>query len=396
MEAVFAKLRAERYVCGALVLTAALALGTFAFKKIFFMPAYWCGLILVMLLFMPRMHAPGHLHLRESILGYSFAGAVILIAIRFGAGFLLGAIAATPYDISPQGVFLNLIDLLPAIAAREMIRAYAIGTINQRARAPFVWLVPLSLLFAAFEINFARTIHLNTAESWFIYVAKDVMPLIVESGLLCLLVFYGGASAGVIYKGGMSAFLRVFPFLPSLPWIAESALGIAVPTVMAIFVRDQYRRLSRVRQVRQEPGQIVWFTALLGIGVAFLWFVVGVFPVYPSVVLTGSMEPLILPGDVVLVQKLAQESELYELIAGDIINFNFENITVTHRIQEVLYDQSGNVSFLTKGDNNQSEDDNPVLPNDINGRIVNVIPKAGLPVLFMHSNQPIPQEVLDE
>ena len=38
-------------------------------------------------------------------------------------------------------------------------------------------------------------------------------------------------------------------------------------------------------------------------GVLIIWFAVGLFPIYPSVIITGSMEPLIKPGDIVLLKK---------------------------------------------------------------------------------------------
>lgn len=106
------------------------------------------------------------------------------------------------------------------------------------------------------------------------------------------------------------------------------------------------------------------------------------------------MEPVIYPGDVILIKKLTKEEEVYKLKEGDIITFKIEDITITHRIKEIKSDEAGNLSFVTKGDNNDTEDSWIVLPNDLRGTVRNVVPKVGLPVLLIHSVNNIPEGVI--
>ena len=88
-----------------------------------------------------------------------------------------------------------------------------------------------------------------------------------------------------------------------------------------------------------------------------------------------------------------EEKEVYQLKTGDVINFKRDNITITHRIAEVIKDESGNVTFRTKGDNNDSPDNEIVSPNDINGTLIKVVPKIGIPVLILKSGEPVPEGV---
>lgn len=397
-------MKAERYSWYALGLIIAILLGVLPAKlpmvgafinNAFLVPAYWCLLIFIMVFFIPRMHVPGRLHLMGQILGYALMAAVILVALRFSVGVLLKSLAASGYDLSPLGVFFNFVNIIPALLAKEMVRAYVLGTIYRNSAYPLPWMVAVTLFMAMVEVNFAKIAVLDNPESWFIFIAKDVLPLLAQSCLLSVLVFYGGAWAGVLYSGGMSMFLRVFPFLPSLPWLADSVIGFAFPIIMAVFIREQYLRLSRAQTVNRDAN-IGKFVAVLVLAVSFVWFSVGVFPIYPSVVLTGSMEPVIFPGDVILVNKISEERDVYKLAENDVINFKREDITITHRIVEVIYDDAGNISFRTKGDNNDSPDEQIVTPNDINGLVTKVAPKVGLPVLLLYSGNPIPEGVLND
>ncbi|HBK54047.1 MAG TPA: signal peptidase I, partial [Syntrophomonas wolfei] len=72
----------------------------------------------------------------------------------------------------------------------------------------------------------------------------------------------------------------------------------------------------------------------------------------PFIVLSGSMEPTILTGDIVLTKETGPDA----IVEGDIITFRADqNTAVTHRVTEVVI-ENGTRSFLTKGDANIGAD----------------------------------------
>ncbi len=358
---------------------------------------YWCVLIIALRLWIPRMHSPGRLHVRSLILSYAVAGSILFFGLFFCAGAILKTIAATPYDISPGGILSNLLLLIPALVAQEMVRTYVLGTIYRNSHRPFLWNALLTVFLVFMQLNVSKIAVFSSSEDWFIFVIKDVLPMLSQGALLSLLSLYGGASASALYAGLQMVLLRVIPVLPSLPWIAESALGITFPLILLFFVETLYKRSVRrypigAREPRMKLGSL---TTTLVASIGLIWFVIGVFPVYPSVVLTGSMEPMIFPGDVVLIRRIAQEKDIYALAAEDVINFKRNDYTVTHRIIEVVTDEAGNVSFRTKGDNNKTADVSLLSPNDINGIVFSVVPKVGLPVLWLRGGGAAPEGVVN-
>lgn len=90
------------------------------------------------------------------------------------------------------------------------------------------------------------------------------------------------------------------------------------------------------------------------------------------VVLSGSMDPTLKVGDIIVVH----EEQAYE--EQDIITFRTETAPTTHRIVETK-----DTGFITKGDANNVEDEGIVTKNQIYGRVVMVIPKVGEWMLFM-------------
>lgn len=94
---------------------------------------------------------------------------------------------------------------------------------------------------------------------------------------------------------------------------------------------------------------------------------------YGFTILTGSMEPAISIGDFIISRKVHSES----INVGDIITFIDEDIIVTHRVSQILKNQSQDAVFITKGDANNVEDDNVVNTKDVVSKYICSIPFLG-------------------
>lgn len=371
------------------------------FQTSLWIPAgYWVLVLFAACYLFPRLHVPGSLRQQMTVQGYVWSGAGIYLAVWYGMGVVLKSLAASPYDHSLLGLAGNAAGLLLSLAFREYTRAYGIGNIyrlrKQGGIAASMLTACFTLLLALTEIPFNRALLVQDGKSLFFFLVQQVLPAIANSASLSYLVYYGGWRAGLIYSAVPELFLRVFPYLPQLPWLAESAVKLAYPILFALWLRERSVTEPGTGRTGGQGGAGSVYRSFAGLAaaVACCWFCVGVFPVYPSVVLTGSMEPGIRPGDVVLIRKITKEAEIYDLKEADVINFSRGDYTVTHRIVEVLRDEAGNVSFGTQGDNNPSEDAQAVQPGDVNGIVVGVVPKAGLGVLLLKGGGEAPEGVM--
>ncbi len=357
---------------------------------------YWGSALSIFLIFCPRIHIFGQLRNQEAVNGYAIRGAVFYILICFFAGVIAQTLKGSPYDHSIPGIFYNVITIFPAIMVREIARAYAFGTAWRTAKHRIAVVGAVTLLMAVTDINLGKIAQLQSYKEIFIYLVRDVLPTFTESALLSMLVFYGGAKSGILYLGIIELFYKTFPFIPELMWLIDGTIGITYPVLYLMWLAEQLPQLKEGVGMQGSKKLDLGFLAALFASVLFAWFCVGVFRIYPSTILTGSMEPMIQPGDVVLIRKLVDEQEIYELAEGDIINFKRQDFTVTHRIEEIITDEAGNRTFRTKGDNNKSADTELLKPQDIKGTIIRVIPKVGLPILLMHSQSDIPEGVVDQ
>jgi signal peptidase len=88
-------------------------------------------------------------------------------------------------------------------------------------------------------------------------------------------------------------------------------------------------------------------------------------------VLSPSMEPTIMTGDIIISNKITLE-DAEKLEANTVVTFSVGDLNGdgiddvnTHRIVEVTKDDNGKTTYVTKGDNNQQPDTDTVSPEQI-------------------------------
>ena len=100
-------------------------------------------------------------------------------------------------------------------------------------------------------------------------------------------------------------------------------------------------------------------------------------------VLSGSMEPFIKTGNMIIVKSIKSEN----IKVGDIITFKVsDKVLVTHRVKEIVK-QASKSFFKTKGDANNVADVKLVSPNQVVGSYAYQIPGMGLIMSFAKSKR---------
>ena len=138
-------------------------------------------------------------------------------------------------------------------------------------------------------------------------------------------------------------------------------------------MRNTFKRLSRTLL-------LVLISCILGLNL-YLWNARSLtrnqmpmpFGIGASVVLSGSMEPALSVGDLLIVK----EAETYQ--TGDIVVYQSGSMAVVHRIVDI-----GPETATTRGDANNANDD-PIPVSAIKGRVAAAIPMVGYIVWALKS-----------
>lgn len=98
------------------------------------------------------------------------------------------------------------------------------------------------------------------------------------------------------------------------------------------------------------------------------------------IITSGSMEPTINIGDVIIVKKVSQEN----IQIDDIITFNEGDYQVTHRIIDIV-NEDGQEFYQTKGDANNAIDKETVKHENIEGKYIFKIGKIGIIIMKLQN-----------
>lgn len=236
---------------------------------------------------------------------------------------------------------------------------------------------------------------------WPIYntvLAQDVFDLIVVIGVPallkgCLLTYVAyeyDYRAGVAYRLVMEMPIYILPILPDVSEYLTTMFTIALVLALAFLVVRVHGRKAVEKPGERPEGEskLVWkrYAKYGGVAVALVAMAVyvglmsGIFKYHLLAIGSGSMEPNIRVGDMVLVEKTDKYDEIEE---GEVLVYQHANMVMVHRLVE-RDERGANYYFKTQGDANDSEDAWWVEQGDVIGVAKGRIVAFGYPTLWLN------------
>jgi signal peptidase len=305
--------------------------------------------------------------------------AIIQLALMIGffqlvlyvIGGLFSSFGKSPYSFTPSGILTNLVFVGSMLVGMELSRAWLINRLGKKHT--FLALAFVAVLYTLLSLPLARITGLRLELGSITYMNSTVLPTLAENLLASFLALLGGPVAAIAYRGMIQAFWWFCPILPNLSWAFKGLIGVVAP-IVGLVVANSLRFRRRPGQARRAgEGSLAGWIVTTIVAVAVIWFAVGLFPVQPTTVISGSMRPALDVGDVVIIAKVSADT----IKPGDIIQFREpEGVTTVHRVVEIR-EIEGKRVFITQGDANSEPDANPVIPENVVGKAVFDIPKIG-------------------
>lgn len=134
---------------------------------------------------------------------------------------------------------------------------------------------------------------------------------------------------------------------------------------------------------RQLAGGVGWGVMAAAVLLALSIAAPLAFGARPFTVLTGSMEPAIAAGDVVVEERISP----LEASPGDVVTFRDpgdQDRLITHRVQAVHRDGE-TLRFVTQGDANNADERWTIQTDGELGRVLYIVPWIGHAAVLTHS-----------
>lgn len=317
--------------------------------------------------------------LKKEIITYSFIAVLAYIIINLVSGLFI-TFGKNPYSRTVLGVLTNLWIFGTIIVSREYIRYKLINNAYEKEKVKIAILI--SIVYIILDLNL-KNIFSTQITTLFIMetIASTLLPLIAKNLLYSYMAINSNYIPAIVYEIGINLYLWLSPILPNSPWIMTAIIESVIPLILFLYIRYEKNKkdIFRTKEnlINSDPRNIIPLSICI---ILAIWFAIGIFPIKPIAIATGSMEPELHVGDVAIIKKCNPNDVEEE----DIIEYKMEGYTVVHRIKEKTQ-KNGQFTFITKGDNNDQADRYPVSQEQLIGKVIFKIRYLGLPAIWLHN-----------
>lgn len=319
--------------------------------------------------------------LKKEIIEYSFIAVLAYIITYLTSGLFI-TFGSNPYSRTIIGILTNLWVFATVIIAKEYIRYKLINNVYEKDKTKIA--IAISIVYILIDLGIKK-FFTTQLTSLFIMeiIAQNLLPLIAKNILYSYTAINSNYLPAVIYEIGTNLYLWLSPILPNAPWIMVSIIDSVIPIILFLYIRyeknkkDIFRTKEKI--INSNPRNIIPLVICI---ILAIWFAIGIFPIKPVAIATGSMEKELYVGDVAIIKK-CKANDIEE---GDIIEYQMDGYTVIHRVTKKTQ-KNGRFTFITKGDSNDNEDLQPVTQEQIIGKVIFKVRYIGYPAVWIHNLQ---------
>lgn len=339
-------------------------------------PIFWIIFCIVLFFTLGTLYT--NTKLRKKIIQYTTVATLTYLIVYMLSGLFV-TFGENPYSTTLKGLIINFWSLGIPIFAKEYIRYKLINNVYDRDKVKFAILI--SAVYIIIDIQYTSFIGQTVATLTIVkYISQVIIPNIAKNVLFSYIAIQGDYLPAILYQLVTNLYYWVSPILPNSPWAMTAIIDTVIPVILLLYIR--YEKVKLVPQkdrrmvIDTNPGSVIPLVITI---VLVIWFALGIFPVKPIAIATGSMEKEICVGDVAIIKKCNSN----DVNVGDIIEYQMEGYTVVHRIIEKRQN-NGKFSFITKGDNNNTPDRDEVKEDQLIGKVIFKIKYIGYPAIWMH------------
>lgn len=321
----------------------------------------------------------------KRVIGNNILNVLIVIFVYYITIYLLGlylGFSKNYYIYSIVSILKKVVPMILFIFLFELIRHVNVTKGKDSKLAVVTAFILFVLLDCAEQVVNYR--NFKDLETIITFGASVVIPSIARNIMLMYMCKYTGFKATVIYRLLMNVPMYIIPIFPTLGTYLTATINVVLPAILYyITYRTNMDIKERLTVGTKKKGSNIFFYILIVFLLILMLLTSGYFKYYILSVGSGSMEPNINKGDLILIRKLDTD-EKKALEPGQILVFKHSGIVIVHRIVEINKVNDDEYYFYTKGDNNNSNDGYPITLSEVIGTTNFRIRWIGWPTVLLN------------
>lgn len=308
----------------------------------------------------------------QSIVIYCIIYYLFIYLFGLSTGFLKNS-----YNLSFLSILKNTIPYIIIITLLELIRYIYITKSKEKKYI----IVLITILISLIDIILMHGSYgFESYKSSFYLISLYVLPTLAKDMFLSFITYHYGYKPSLVYRFIVEVPLFFLPILPNFGKYLDSIIRILLPAIIYFKISNTFFKQKKsflLKNYRFITNTIFIFFCLI-----VVYLTCGLFKYYALAVGSGSMNPNVNLGDVVIVEKVKQD-KLNTLKVGDILVFTHDGKTIVHRIVAIKK-YHNKLVFRTKGDHNEESDNYDISSSDVIGKVNFKLSYIGYPVIWIN------------
>lgn len=306
---------------------------------------------------------------------------LIVLLISFLLYYLFGVVIGF-YRIDNYynwfGIKTFILPLTLIIVLKEFLRYQMLN----KADGSKLLIITTIMLFIFIDISTA-IYYGNFLDSYnfFLFIALTLLPKISKNIVSSYITTKLGYKPNLVWLLLLELYVYLIPIVPNCNEYILSLIRFIFPLIILWKIESFFEKesCSYIERDYKKENKFIFVLPTLFV-VLVVYFTSGYFKYYSVAIASGSMNPYISKGDVVIVENINKDYE--EIEVGEVIAFKKDNVIVVHRVVNIL-EKENKYYFYTKGDSNKDMDNFSVHEEDIIGIVDLVIPYIGFPTVWL-------------
>lgn len=227
------------------------------------------------------------------------------LIIMYGIGIFTGYVK-TSYSLNPISIIKNIFPVIVLIIVQEIFR-YHICKKGEKRKIIIAFSILLFIL-----VDISLSIHLyNFADKSKIIelITLTMFPSIFRNTMLSFFVYKYGYTVCIIYQLITNVYLYTMPIFPNLSIYLESILAILLPIFVGSLIYLRFKK-NTIKDIRDTSVVVKVATGIiLFVTVIVIALYSNLFPYTIAVIGSGSMNPTLKIGDMILIDKTYREKK---------------------------------------------------------------------------------------
>lgn len=307
---------------------------------------------------------------------------IIFMVIFFILFYLLGifiTFARTENYLTSYGIKTFILPVILITIVKEYLRYNMVSKSDGSILMTCVTCALFILIDVSDAIYFAS---FDSSYNTFMFLALSLFPAISTNVACTYIVKKTGYKPTILYLLIIGLYQYIFPIIPNPDKYLTSVIRLVLPVIL-VFKIAKFFKMEADEEIDSTYNKTNhWLLIIPAVFiVVIVYFTSGYFKYHAIAIASGSMEPKIYKGDVVVIEKI--ENNFDELKEGQVIAYRYDGIMVVHRLIKIEK-VNNKYYFYTKGDNNATEDNYAVQEDMVYGTVNVKIPFIGIPTVWLN------------